>query len=46
MAAADPIQLLAQSPPFQGLHTVGLETVLQFAQRRWVERAAFFGGRP
>jgi CRP-like cAMP-binding protein len=42
MSAIDPIQHLAHSPPFQGLHTAGLETVMQFSQRRRVERAAFF----
>jgi CRP-like cAMP-binding protein len=42
MADVDPIQLLAQSPPFQNLHATGLKAVLQAAYRRRVERDAFF----
>jgi CRP-like cAMP-binding protein len=35
-------QLLAQSPPFQGLHASALQAVLQAARRRQVERDTFF----
>ncbi len=38
----DPIQLLAESEPFQGLHVAELQGVLQAARRRHVDRDAFF----
>jgi CRP-like cAMP-binding protein len=41
-APVDPIQLLAQSQPFRGLCTAELQRVLEAAQRRHIERDAFF----
>jgi CRP-like cAMP-binding protein len=42
MASVEFTRLLAQSKPFRGLHTAELEAVFQAAQRRQVERNAFF----
>lgn len=42
MAAPEPIQLLAQSPLFQGLSPTELQAALRSARRRQVRREAFF----
>ncbi len=42
MAPVDPIQLLAQAWPFQGLGEADLQVVFQAAQRRRVARDGFF----
>lgn len=42
LAAPEPIQLLAQSPLFQGLSPTELQAALRSARRRQVRREAFF----